>query len=813
MIRNYLTIIFRTFWRFRLYSLLNVLGLALALAVATLIFLYVREELSYDRHFPKADRIYRITNYNTLEGNARHWANGAPLMAEEIVDFIPEFEMTTRMRPIDQDYLQYDADSLTRKGHVVAGGFFVDSTFFEMFDVMIIHGDRDNPLSQPRTMVLTESLARQFFGDENPVGRSMMLRGVVFTITAVCRDFPKTQHFAPSYLIDWQTFYDFIVSAGLRDLYESHGWSGVYTYVLLQGDVEARDLRDKLMEFRVNFLGADLDREEIITSGRYMLQPVQDIHLRSHLEQEIQANGNIIYVAVSLIAAIFILIIAGVNYINLATVKTFKRLKEVGIRKVSGALRHQLIFQFIGESLFLAILSGVLSILLMDLLLPLFNRITEQNIDSYSMLSLPNIGMILLLVFLLGSLSGIYPAIFASRMGPVQAMKEMKDPGSVTNRLRVGLVILQFTISVFMILATIIIYRQMNFFLEKDMGFDKENILALTLNGSASQLAARNPELMKEEISKLAFVKEATLVSHLPGDRFSVEALFPDVPREEGNDPSLRFLRVDEDFIPLMGIDILQGRNLRRTGDDHSEYLLNESAALALNLEHPVGVRATSYFGQSGEIVGVTRDFHFASLQDMIEPLVLEVNYDPSFRGLWYQYLLLRLTDGDLPGMMASIGDKMNEIAEGYAMDFTFIEDNLNKNYRGEKRLKELLQAFALFAIVISCLGLFGLSAFFAELRIKEMGIRKVMGAGIFNITSRMSNHFLIYIIFALVIALPLGYIFMNIWLDNFAYHIRIQWWEFLMATLMAIVITVVSIGYQAIRTGLANPVDSLRYE
>ena len=796
-----------------MYSLLNVLGLAMALAVAMLIFLYVKEELSYDRHFPKAERIYRITNYNTVESNPRHWANGPPLMAEEIADFIPEIELITRMRPIDEDYLQYDADSLTRIGHIVAGGFFVDSTFVEMFDAKIIHGDREHPLGQPRTMVLTESLARKFFGDENPVGRSMVLRGVPFTITAVCQDFPETRHFSPSYLLDWQTFYDFIVSAGLRDLYESHGWSGVYTYVLLEKDIEARDLKDKLIEFRVHFLGTDLDREEIITSGKYMLQPIKDIHLRSHLEQEIQANGNIIYVVVSIIAAIFILIIAGVNYVNLATVKTFKRLKEVGIRKVSGALRYQLILQFFGESLFMAILSGVLSILLMDLLLPFFNRITGQGIDSLGMLSLPNIGMILLLVFAFGSLSGIYPALFASRMSPVKAMKEMKDPGSVTNRLRVGLVILQFTISIFMILATIIIYRQMNYFLEEDMGFDKENLLALTLNGNASQLAAMNPELMKEELSKLAFVTGATLVSHLPGDRFSVEALFPDVPRKEDNDPSLRFLRVDEDFIPLMGIEILQGRNLRHPSDGQSEYLLNESAALALNLDHPVGVRATSYFGQSGEIVGVTRDFHFASLQDMIEPLVLEVNYDPSFRSLLYQYLLLRLADGDLPGMIASVGDRMDEIAPGYAMDYTFIEDNLNKNYGAEKRLKELLQAFALFAIVISCLGLFGLSAFFAELRIKEMGIRKAMGAGILNITSRMSNHFLIYIIFALAIALPLGYFFMDKWLDHFAYHIRIHWSEFLMAALMAIVIAIISVGYQAIRTGLANPVDALRYE
>ncbi|KPL11914.1 MAG: hypothetical protein AMS26_19210 [Bacteroides sp. SM23_62] len=813
MIKNYLTIILRSFWRFRLYSLLNVLGLALALAVAMLIFLYVREEISYDKHFPKAGRIYRIANYSSIGGRERDWANGAPLMADEIPGFIPEIKLVTRMRPIDDDYLQYNVDSLTRIGYVESGGFFVDSSFFEMFDAMIIHGDPANPLGQPRTMVLTESLARKFFGEENPVGKTMMLRGNAFAITAVCQDFPKTQHFSPGYLLDWQTFYDFLFEAGLRDLYYSRGWSGVYTYVLLEEGIRAPDLEEKMMEFRVEFLGDVFSREEAMESGRFVLQPLTDIHLRSHLEQEIQANGNIIYVLVSTLAALFILIIAGVNYVNLATAKTFKRMKEVGIRKVSGALRYQLVFQFLGESMFMVIMSGILSILLMDLLLPLFNRITQQNIDSLGMLSIPNLGMMLLLVFLLGTMSGIYPALFASRTGPVHAIREMKDPGSVTSRVRVGLVILQFTVSIFMILGTIIIYRQMNYFLKKNMGFDKENIIALTLNGKANQLARDNPDLMKEEISKLAFVRGATLISHLPGDRFSVEALIPEGPQEEGNEPALRFLRVDEDFIPLMGIEILQGRNLRRTSGTRSEFILNESAVLAINLGEPVGVQATSVFGQSGEIVGVTKDFHYASLQQMIEPLVLEVNYDPYFRGLWYQFLLLRLSPGDVPGMIATIEERMNEIAEGYAMDFTFIEDNFNKNYRAEKRLKELLQAFALFAIFISCLGLFGLSAFSAQLRTKEMGIRKAMGASVFKIAARMSRGFLIYVIFALIIALPLGYFVMDKWLENFAYHIEIRWWEFILAAMMALIITIISVGYQAIRTGLANPVDSLRYE
>ena len=813
MIKNYLTVILRNFWRFRLYSFLNILGLAIALAVSMLIFLYVKEEISYDKHFPKADRIYRIANYNTNEDRARNWANGPPLIAEEITSFIPEIEHVTRTRPIGDNYLEYIPDSISKIGHVDPGGFFVDSSFFGIFDVMILHGDRVNPLRQPGSMVLTESLAKKFFGEENPVEKSIMMNGTAFAITAVCQDFPKTQHFSPSYFIDWQTFHDFIVGAGLRDLYYSRGWSGVYTYVLLGEDIKAADLEEKMMEFRVDFFKEVMTRDEVIETGKYVLQPLTDIHLRSHLEQEIEANGNMVYVLVSMLAAIFILIIAGVNYVNLVTVKTFKRMKEVGIRKVTGALRYQLVFQFIGESLFMAMLSGILSILVIDLLLPLFNRITDKNIDSLEMLSIPNIGMLLLLVFVLGLVSGIYPALFASRTSPIKAMNEMKDPGSATNRVRVGLVILQFTVSIFMILGTIIIYRQMNYFLNKDMGFNKEHIIALTLNGRAQQLGGENPALLKEEISKLAFVNGATMISHLPGDRFSVEGLYPEIPRENDNNPSVRFLRVDEDFIPLMGVEILQGRNLKRTSGDQSEFLLNESAVQALNLEDPVGVKATSYFGQSGEIVGVTGDFHYASLQQIIEPLILEVNYDPAFRNLWYQFLLLRLSPGDVSGMIETIKQKMNEIAEGYAMDFTFIEDNINKNYKAEKRFKELLQAFTLFAIFISCLGLFGLSAFSAQLRTKEMGIRKAMGASVLKIAAGMSKNFVIYVIFALIIALPMGYFFMNKWLDNFAYHIDIQWWEFVLTAIMALLITLISVGYQAFRTGLANPVDSLRYE
>jgi len=492
MIRNYLTIILRSFWRFRLYSFLNLVGLAIALSVATLIFLYVRDETSYDRHFAKADRIYRIANFNTSGSRARNWANGAPLMAEEITRFIPEIESITRINPFNEAVLEYYVDSINVTSHLENGGFFIDSTFLDIFDVDILHGNRIDPISKPGSIILTESLSQKFFAGENPVGEVIYLRDLPWEITAVCRDFPEQQHFRPSYFLPWQNFIDFLTEAGLSDLYNSHGWSGVYTYILLDENANAADLDDKLIDFRIDFYGGGAPRKEEIENGRFVLQPLVDIHLKSHLEQEIEANGNIVYVLVSIIAAMFILIIAGVNYVNLANVKAIKRIKEVGVRKVSGARRNQLIGQFLGESLFMAFLSGLASILIMDLLLPLFNRITELDLDSLDLLTLQNLCLLMGLVLLLGLSSGIYPALFASRFSPTQAMKEMKNPGSLSNRVRIGLVILQFTVSVFMIFSTIVIYRQMSYFLGKDMGWDKENIIALSLNGSAFEMAQQN---------------------------------------------------------------------------------------------------------------------------------------------------------------------------------------------------------------------------------------------------------------------------------------------------------------------------------
>ena len=812
MIKNYIIIAIRNLWRYKLYSVLNFLGLSLGLAVSVLIYLYVREELSYDKHFSKVEQTFRIIQMLNNEEGPKNWANGPPLMAEEIRDYIPEIENVVRLRPL-AGVFEYQVDSMTIITNEENGGFFVDSTFFEFFDWEIISGNQINPIADPSSVVLSESIASKYFGDDNPLGKQIRIVGGLFTVEAVMKDFPETTHFRPRYLLSWQTFRRMLRGVNLDDLYNNRNWAGVYTYVTIGKKTDYHDLEDKLNEFRVQFYSDSQSREEILESGRFVFQPITDIHLRSHLEQEIEPNGNIIYIMVFGIAALFILLIAGVNYVNIATTNALYRANEVGIRKINGAHRIQLICQFVGEAIFTTVIAAALSVLIIDFFIPFYNEITENNATTMEILSLKNILMIISIAFLFGILSGVYPAYFVSKFSPLQAMGELRSPASTTSKLRTALVILQFSVSVFMIFSTIIIYRQMNFFLKKDLGIDMENVIIIDLNNQAKGMIINNPESLKNELEKLPFVSGTSVISHLPGNRFSVEGLRPDIFPDDKDIPAMRFLRVDDDFIQLMNIKIAEGRNVRVPAEKQSEFILNKACVQALSLENPVGLKATSFFGQQGEIVGVCDDFNYASLHYIIEPLVLEINNDPEFRVLWYNYLLVKVFPGDMKNVIQKLEERIEEVAPGTVFSYRFLDENFNQNYKSEEKLRSLLRIFAVFAIFISCLGLFGLSAYSAKTRTKEIGIRKSHGAHTFGISLLLSRQFIIYVLIGLLIALPAGYFYSHNWLQNFAYRIQIQIWEFILTGLIAIGIAFISVSYQAIRAGLMNPARSLRYE
>jgi putative ABC transport system permease protein len=814
MIKNYFIIAIRNLWRQKLYSILNILGLSLALAVSMIILSHVRRELSYDKHFPKADRIYRIINKTVGQRGEWDWANGAPLMAEQLQAFVPEIEKTARVRPIENMIIEDRSDTSNIIKYEENLGYFADSTFFEIFDIKILKGDKMTPLKNPGSIVLTQSLAYKMFGNDDPVGKILYFDrfGTPLHVTAVMSDLPETSHLKISFLVDWQAFIYVMKIMNLEDLYNNHGWAGVYTYVLLKENIKAGDLKSKLMDFRKDFFEITTIPEDY-EIGEFGLQPITDIHLRSNLEQEMGPNGNITYVIVFIIAAVFILIIAGVNYVNIAISKALRRTKEVGLRKIAGARRMQIVNQFQGESFLTTIFSGILAILIIDLLAPVYNSFTGKNITVGDIFTPMNIILFLSIVVVLGSLSGIYPSVFVSGYKPVTAIKAEKHSGTGSILLRKILVILQFAISVFMIFSTIEIYRQMKYFNEQNLGFDMSHVINIALNGTAAKMAANNPQTLKNELQKLPFVLKTSFTSTVIGDIFSVEGWTPDQPSENFKNPALRFLRIDEDFIPLLNINLVEGRNFNLPAGNNSEFIMNRLAIKALDISNPIGAKGTSYFGKTGEIVGITENFHFASLHNLIEPLVLEYNLDPEYRKLFIGNMLVRLAPGNTVKNIEDLQKAIEEIAPGTTFNYTFLDDKFEQLYKSEANFRDMFKAFALFTIFISCLGLFGLSSYDAESRTKEIGIRKSMGAKTGKIAVLISQQLIAYVMIGLLISLPVGYFYINGWLQNFAYHIKILPWEFIITALMALVVAIISVCFQAIRAGRMNPTDLLRYE
>ena len=812
MFRKYLIINLRVLWRQKLYSVLNILGLAVALAVSLIMFHHVRVELSYDKHFPKSERIFRVINKTFGERGEWDWATTAPLLAEDLNNSIPEIEGTFRFRVQRGVYIEERSDTNNIKGFPNNNGFYTDSSVFDILDIPFLYGDRTTALSEPNSVILTESLSQKIFGESDPVGQMLYLfGGNPCTIKGVITDFPEETHFECDFLLDWQMFVNLMTMVKLEDLYYYRGWAGVYTYSILKEGVDRETLKDKLFEFRKEYYSSETDTADV--TGSFALQPITHIHLRSNIEEEIEANGNINYIIAFGMGALFILIIAGVNYINIATARAFKRMREVGIRKVAGARRIQLVNQFQAESLFTVLIAALLSILFIDLIIPVYNNFTGKLITSEDIFTLQNTVFFVLIILLLGSLSGLYPSLFASGFRAVDALHELHDPSSRTNFVRRILVVLQFAVSIFMIFTTIVIYRQMNYFSTKNLGFDKSHVINMRLNGELWDWAVNNPQKLKDELANIPVIEGASVTSHIIGDRFSVEGLDPDNLPEDAERPSLRFLRVDEDFLDLLKIKLIEGRNFDTPPEGESQFLLNKKAVEVLGLEYPTGTGGTSFFGQYGEIRGVVDDFHFASLHQTIEPLVLEFNVGQEFRQLWVNNMLIRLIPGDSRDLIPELEKYIKKIAPETNFNYEFIDDRFDRLYQSEANLRDIFKAFALFTIFITCLGLFGLSAYTAELRTKEIGIRKSLGARLTGIVILLSRQFMVYVLLSVVIALPAGYFYCKDWLQNYAYKINLQPWEFILAGAIALLIAFISVSYQAVRAGRMNPVKALRYE
>lgn len=803
MLKNYLKTAWRNLRKNKVFSIINILGLSLGIACALLIIFHVKEELGYDKGFTKSDRIFRIITEG-IGKDERSWAATSPAVGTNLQQHFAEVEKIVRFyRPYPYQVFSYRSGDKVKRFEE-KDGFFADSTATDVFDIQFTKGNAAGALSEMNTIIITEETAKKYFGDEDPLGKVLQdeIKKIPLKVTGVVKTFPFRTHLKFDYLVSMSGITAYIDKRRMED----RNWSGFYNYALLKKNLHASTLSARLTAFTVQFFEATGEsRTDILANTRVALQPIKDIHLHSKLEKEMSANGDITYVYIFSIAAIFILLIAAINFINISTAQAFNRMKEIGLRKVVGGTRRQLIWQFLGESFFTTLIATILAIALFKSVIPFYNNLTSQEVHFENTLTPFNLGIILLLVIFIGVLAGLYPAWFVANFNPVTSLKGKKVTGTSVNFVRKGLIVFQFFISVFMIFGTVIIYRQLNLFHNKDLGFNKEQLVAVTMY----------PEMwntfgyMADMIDKNKSISGRSIVSTLPGERFSMNGFGPLSGAEKEILPDVsRSLWCDDRLLAILQIPLLEGRNFFPQFPDikKHEFILNEAAVKAYHFKDPVG-KAVVLAGDTGTVVGVVKDFNFASLQASIDPLVIQ--YKPYYSS----YLLVKTKPNELTKTLHFLESTVRQLSPNSTFTYTFIDEKLNMLYASESRMGSVFKAFAAFAIFISCLGLFGLSAYSAQLRIKEVGIRKVLGASVYSVTVLLSKDFIVLVLISAIISWPVAWWTMRHWLDSFAYRVDINVWTFIISGGFAMLVALLTVSYQAIKAALPNPVKSLKSE
>ena len=810
MLRNYLKIAFRNLWKNKLNSFINIFGLVLGLTCSLLILFFIRTELSYEKSFPNYERIYRLTN-ESKEETGKHWAVVSPLHGLQIAESVPEIESVVRMVYTYKQFISYTDKVENVIRFQENRGYFADAGVFDLFSLKLLKGDSETALQNANSVVLTESFALKYFGDENPLGKILLSenRGTNLEVTGVIADLPFNTHLRFDHLISMDTFYNIIKEGSAADWLESKGWAYFYTYLMMKENTDIANANANLDMFSENFY-----QEWFAESGekasdyiKLHFQPIKDIHLTSHLEQEMGANSNITYVHVFGFVAILILVLAGVNFINLSTARAFNRMKEVGVRKVMGAAKLDLTMQFLSESMIIAIISGCISVACIEIILPFYNSITGLQITGLLFLKFTNLVVIAAIVLLFGIISGLYPSIFMSLFPVNMALKNTRTKNSATTIIRHSLIVFQFVISTIMIFSTLIISQQLQYFNKKELGFNKEQLIAVQLYGDVRQEAIDNSKALKDYLLAQLGISGVAMCSNIPGERLSVENIIVETIPEDAELPPIRYIRVDQDYIETMGLEMVQGKSFKDWTSDSPAFILNEKALNDIQLKEPLGKTATNFRDTEAEIVGIVKDFHFASLHSPIEPLVIELN------PRWSSNLLVRVANDDIAGALKLIKAKFQEISPGSVFNYSFVDEKLEELYNTEQRMSTIFVLFTSLAIIISCLGLFGLSIYYAELKIKEIGIRKVLGAGNMDIISILSGKFILWIVIANLIALPIAWFAMQKWLINFAYKIEITPIVFLLSISLSFFIAMISISYHSLKAANQNPVVALKYE
>jgi putative ABC transport system permease protein len=809
MIRNYIKTAFRNLWKNKGFSAINILGLAIGLATCLLILIFVMDELSYDRWNQNADRIYRLDNEISFSGNHFSRADGPGPAGPAIRRDYPEVEKEVRLNTAGGLLIRKGSQNI-REDKVV----YADSTFFEVFTLPLIVGDAHTALVAPRTVVISERIAAKYFDGGDAVGKLLMINdSIPYKVTGVMKNIPEASHF----------HYDFIVSLSeSEDAKQTNEWlsNNYTTYLLLRKGVDSKKFETKLSrELIARYIAPlvqsllHLSMDDYYKSGNtyvFTLMPLTAIHLRSNKSAELEPNGNIQYVYIFSAIALFILLIACVNFMNLSTARSANRAKEVGIRKVLGSLRSGLVTQFLMESVLISFIGLLLALGLAWLLLPVFNNLAakQMTIGLFSRpLLLP---ALLLLMLVVGLLAGSYPALFLSGFQPIEVLKGKLSKGFKAGWLRNGLVVIQFAISIVLIFGTVVIYRQLAYIQDRQVGFNRDQVLVVENTG----VLGDGIRAYRDNLARLPGVEGITVTGFLPTADWRSDNTFflsPDLDIKKGI--SLQTWRVDEKYIPVMGMQTVAGRNFSPDfPTDSTGVIVNEAMVRQLGLLHPVSEKIYTINDintrklMTYHILGVVKDFNFNSLREVVSPLGLFLQPD-------HGRIALRIQTKQLSQLVSQVQAGWDRMAPGQPFSYTFMDDQFNSIYRTEQRMGGISLSFSLLAIFIACLGLFGLSAYAAEQRTREIGIRKVLGASVTAIIRLLSRDFLMLVLVSALIALPLAWWAMHHWLQDFAYRINIGWEIAILALAVAAGIAMLTVCLQALRAALANPVRSLRSE
>ena len=800
MIKNYLTTTFRNLMKNKFYSAINVVGLAIGITACILIMRYVQSELSYDKFFEKSDRIYRVNLFYGTNNENRNLPVSSPPLARVMQDEIPEVEEAVRVSYYNQPVIRFKDNVFSE-----TKWYFVDANFFNVFSASFIYGDPNEALVQPYTVVLTETTAQRYFGNKNPLGQTLSwIDGHDYIVTGVIKNYPENSDMKP----------DFLASIKSEWVDNSMNWINnlLCTYVLVKErasnqaiDIQLEDVVKKYVgPYMTQNSGSSL--EALAARGeqyKWYTQPLTEIHLDNEVNAGLEPLGNRSYMLIFSIIAVFILVIACINYMNMSTARSVNRAKEVGIKKSLGSNRNNLVLQFLSESVFVTLIALALALVLIKVLLPAFNHLVDKHLIFSYTDNLSTIPLMLVFGIGIGIIAGSYPAFFLSSFKPVKVINGIHKSGGSHGKLRSGLVVFQLIVTIVLFTGTFFISKQLNFLQKQELGFNKENLVIIK---KANYLGTRMSSF-KSELLAQSGILQITNSTGIPGRTWMGNAFYSELADEA---KGMYQLWVDADFLKTYKIELLKGRFFEE-GDPANvkSIVLSEMAIKRLNIEDPIGKKVNK--GQKNDettftIIGVIKDIHLESLHKEVSPLVLFDN------GRQAEYLSIRIS-GDIQGNLKKIEQTWDKLANGQPLDYVFFDEDFGRLYAADVQTKKIVSIFSVLAIFIACLGLLALAAFVVEQRTKEIGVRKVNGARIGQILYSLNRNFMKWVAIAFVISCPIAYYTMSKWLENFAYKISLSWWVFALAGLAVLVITIITVSWISWRAATRNPVEALRYE